>query len=167
MSRMSGTQKQKHRDRGRNGARGLALRWSIPMTWTRDVSVFERETGISWDFIKGYFIAQMLHGAGIFPNIYPNKIIQFCRQIYQHHGAYGLEIKGLFGIWPDTCDVWFFIIDLSDLSDQIHVEGSNPNRFQCRLSTRCSIRQWWWLTHIQLLELLAIIEGLCKSYLLF
>ena len=34
--------------------------------------------------------AQMLHGAGIFTIICPNKITQFCRKIYQHHGAYGI-----------------------------------------------------------------------------
>jgi len=37
----------------------------------------------------------MLHGAGIFTNICPNKItrfVGFCRQIYQHHGAYVEEI---------------------------------------------------------------------------
>jgi hypothetical protein len=30
----------------------------------------------------------MLHGAGIFTSIYPNKITQFCRKIYQHHGSH-------------------------------------------------------------------------------
>ena len=50
-------------------------------------------------FLHIFTKTHMLHGAGIFANICPNKITQLCRYIYQHHGACGIYLPCIYHIF--------------------------------------------------------------------
>ena len=43
-------------------------------------------------YINNHWHTQILHGAGIFFPSFTQTITQLCRWIYQHHGAYGINM---------------------------------------------------------------------------